>query len=183
MQSNDIMTDKVVPWSDIGRDPNGCNASGHKIILYPFGIVGFPADLVNLEPLSVSLVELVASNGSTRSHICQHGSNVVRPLAITSSPPVKSDNIAWICVSNESSWTGIGTACKSRVVGTLIRILRADLPNDARVGGPTCTVALENFALDGNPPQDTVGRHIGSGQERSEDECGELHCIARVEGK
>ena len=81
MQSDDFMTNKILPWGDILGNPNGCDTPFEKSILYPFAIVvGIPADLVDLEPLCVSLVELVARHGSTRSHICQHGSDVVRPL-------------------------------------------------------------------------------------------------------
>ena len=139
------MTDEIVPVSEILGDQNGSDASFHKIILYPLRVINprFLADLVDFEPFSFSLVEFVASNGTTRSHISQHGTNVVRPLvdrsatnkgtivkstyrAITGSPPVESDVITWICISNESSWTRIGTTRECRVVGTLIRILFAD---------------------------------------------------------
>jgi hypothetical protein len=123
MQSDDFMADKIVPSGDIAGDPHGRDASVLEIVLHPITTVGFPADLVDLEPLSVSLVELVAGNGTTRSHICQHGTNVVRPLATTSSPPVKGDRIARICVGDERGWAGVGTACESDVVSTLVRIL------------------------------------------------------------
>jgi hypothetical protein len=179
MQGDDLMANEVVPRSDILGEPNGRDASGEKVVLDPFSAVGFPADFVDLEPLGVCLVELVASNGSTGSHICQHGTNVVRPRAITSSPPVESDSVAGIGSSGESSWTGVGAACKRRVVGTLVRILGADLANDAGVGGTTCTVALEYSALNGYPPEKPVGGDVGGSQEGSEEDCGELHCIAR----
>jgi hypothetical protein len=123
MQGNDFMADKIVPRGNISGDPDGCDASVHEIALHPFTAVGFLAYLVDLEPLGVSLVELAARNGTTRSHICQHGSNVVRPRATISRPPVKSDTIARICISNERRWAGIWTACKSRIVGALIGIL------------------------------------------------------------
>jgi hypothetical protein len=179
MKSDDFMTDEIVPWGDVLGDSNGRGSTVEKIVLEPFATAGFPASLVDLEPLSVSLVELVAGNGATRSHVCQLGTSVVRPLAITSRPPVKSNGIAWIDIGYKSSWSGIGTACNCGIVGTLVRILRADLPNDAGVGGATYTVTLEDFALDGNTPRATMGGNVGGGEEGSEEECGEFHCIAR----
>jgi len=167
------MTDEVVPRSETLGNLNGGDTPSHEINLYPL-IFGFLANLVDLEPFSFTLVEPVASNGTTRSHISQHGTNVVRPQAITSSPPVESDSITWICVSDEISWSGIGTASECRVLGTLIRVLCADSTNDA---GGTWDVALENLALDGNAPEDAMCGHEWSNEERSEEKRGELHCI------
>jgi hypothetical protein len=66
MQSDDFMTDEVVAWSDVLGDLNGRESSILDLILYPKTLVGgILADLVNLEPLSVGLVELVARNGPT----------------------------------------------------------------------------------------------------------------------
>lgn len=98
MQSNDFMTDKVVAWSNILGNLGGCEISVLNLILYPqLLVVGILADLVNLEPLGARLVELVARNGPTRSHISKHGSDVVRPQSITGRRPVKFDGITRIC--------------------------------------------------------------------------------------
>jgi hypothetical protein len=58
--------------SDILGDPNGGDTSIEKIILYPFTVVvGIFADLINLELLSVSLVELVVNKGSIWVQCCE----------------------------------------------------------------------------------------------------------------
>lgn len=137
------MTDEVVSRSEFLGNPNGVDTPSHEILLCPL-TSGFPANLVDLEPFSFTLVELVASNATTRSHISQHRTSVVRPLivdrsaknkettvnstyiAIRSSLPSESDGIAWFCVREESSFSGIVTASERKVLGTIIRILSVD---------------------------------------------------------
>jgi hypothetical protein len=51
-----------------------------QIGLCPVTISVFPADLLDLEPFRCGDIELVAGGRSTRSHVGQHGSGVVRPL-------------------------------------------------------------------------------------------------------
>jgi len=157
MQSDDFMADNIIARSDVVGDLNGRDASVEKIVLDPFGTVGFSADLVDLEPLSVGLVELVAGDGSTRGQVCQHGSDVMWPLAIISRPPVEADGIARIRISDEGSWAGIGTAGESRVVCALVGILCADLADDAGVGGTAWSVPLEVSAVDRDASEGAVG--------------------------
>jgi hypothetical protein len=123
MESDDFMADKIVAGGDVLGDLNGCYTSIEKVLLYPVGTVWFPPDLVNLEPLSAGLIELVASDGATGGHVCQHRPNVMWPRAITGRSPVETDSVAWVCICDEGSWTGIGSAGESRVGGAFVGIL------------------------------------------------------------
>jgi hypothetical protein len=67
MKGNDFVSDKIVARGDVLGNLSGRNATFEQIILYPFMTVAFPAHLVDLEPLSVGLVEFFTSNGTTRS--------------------------------------------------------------------------------------------------------------------
>lgn len=160
MQSDDFMADNIIARSDVVGDLNGRDASVEKIVLDPFGTVGFSADLVDLEPLSVGLVELVAGDGSTRGQQPTIGMMMITGghyLAIISRPPVEADGIARIRISDEGSWAGIGTAGESRVVCALVGILCADLADDAGVGGTAWSVPLEVSAVDRDASEGAVG--------------------------
>ncbi len=80
MQRDNVVANEIITWSEVGRDPDGRDASVLEVVLYPVGTVGFSADLVDFEPLSVGLVEFVAGDGAAGSHVGQHGADVVWPL-------------------------------------------------------------------------------------------------------
>lgn len=75
-------------------------------------------------------------------------------------PPIEADGISRIDVCDEGSWSGIGATGKGRVCGTLVGILLADLANDAGVGGPTWSVSLKVFAVDGDAAKSSMCRYV-----------------------
>lgn len=113
--------------------------------------------MVYLEPLGVGLVEFVAGDGAAGGHVGQHWSDVVWPCAIICGPPSKGDRISRIGITDEGSWTRVGTTGEGRVVGAFIGILRADLADDTGVGRPAWGVSLEILALDRDSAEGAVG--------------------------
>jgi len=174
MQSDDFVAHEIVAGRDVLWDLHSGSTSVEKIDLHPVGTVGFSADLVDLEPFGAGLVELVACGGSTRGHVSQHRTNVMRPFLVVCGPPVEADGISRIGVCDEGSWAGIGATGDGWVCGTLVGILSADLANDARVGGPTWSISLKVFAVDRDAAKSAMGRYVRCSEESGEDE---LHCI------
>ena len=102
---------------------------------------------------------------------------------VTSSSPVKSDGVAWVGIRHERCRAWTRTACKCRVVGAFIGILRVDLTNDAWIRRSPYSTAFKDFALYRDSPENAMGRHARSGEERKENQSTsrKLHRIRGVE--
>ena len=108
-----------------------------KILLNPFIlIIGFPANLIDLEPFRLCSVELVTGSTGTLSHVGDHGTNVMRPrLAGLATSPEERHFTSGFCGRNNLSFPSVGATVHGGVEGTLDRRNVVDETNRAGVCG------------------------------------------------
>jgi hypothetical protein len=136
------------------------------------------AGLVDLEPLGLGLVELVAGRALALGHPGHDRADVVRPVPAAAVHPRERDGRARVRRRDEGR--GAGHAVPARhvwVAGALHGRDVGDLP-DGRAGGRGAAGerALVDGAVDGNGVHGAVGEG-GAGERRGEDKggSGEVH--------
>jgi len=80
MKGDDFVTEKISTAGEVGRELERVGLSIELILLNPSTGTGAFTDFINLEPLSVRGVELVARSGTARSQVDFHRTSVVWPV-------------------------------------------------------------------------------------------------------
>jgi len=143
------VSNHVVARSDGGGDLGIRHTAIHQVLLYPISIT-LPSILLNLEPLGLSRVELVAGLISARRYVCQYGASIMRPLATICSTPVESELAPRVGVQHQRGRFCSRSAIDIRVGGTLDGILGENLADATGLGATANAVALDEFAVDGH---------------------------------
>jgi len=173
VESKNRVLDEVFSRGNVVRKSDTSATSVKEVILEP-STIALLANLINLEPTGIGMVELVARTVAG-SHIGHHGADVVGPATATGRAPVELHASARSDLGSLGSRASAGTTGESRVVSSAVGVLAVDGTDDR--GVPLANaVASELPAVDVDILEDTVGGHIAGGEEEGEDECGELHC-------
>lgn len=184
MKGDDLVTEEIPTTSESGRKLERVGLSVELVLLDPSTTAAALTNFVNLEPLRVSGIELVACSRAARSQVDFHRTSVMWPVLAVVGCPEYVDSASWVCGSDERGRLRAGSAGHGLVGGTLDGAGAVDLTDgrawDRLSSGDRTLVRL---AVDADRGDNTMGlddRKKRKGNQDGEGGCeesGSLHCL------
>jgi len=155
VKCDDLVSDHVVSWCDVGGDPDVRRSAVHDLLLEPVAVAS-STDLIDLEPPGRCGVKPITCLTATRGHVGEHGTRVVRPVLASTCFPIERYCVPGVDSGGEGSGPGVGTTIEGRVARTLDWRVCADLADGTWVGRAAWRVSGIDLASDSELIDKTV---------------------------